>query len=90
MKALPVYDNRYIKTKIKTYGDTNFRGLNMQGDGVEWESFTIISIDSIHVYENKCNLEVYLDNCAYKIVGKQIIDYLHDHRFDSDENQFFI
>ena len=33
--SLPVYDKRYIKTKIKTYGDTNFRGLNMQGDGVE-------------------------------------------------------
>ena len=31
LNALPVYDDRYIKTKIKTYGDkvcTNFRGLN--------------------------------------------------------------
>ena len=32
LDALPVYDSRYIKIKIKTYGDkvyTNFRGLNV-------------------------------------------------------------
>ena len=32
LDALPVYDDRYIKTKMRTYGDkfcTNFRGLNM-------------------------------------------------------------
>ena len=27
-----------------------------------------------------------LDNCACKIVDKQMIDYLDDHLFDSDEN----
>ena len=30
--ALPVYDDRYIKTKIRTFGDkvyTNFHGLNV-------------------------------------------------------------
>ena len=36
LTALPVYDNRYIKTKIRTYNDevyTNFRGLNVpEGD----------------------------------------------------------
>ena len=32
LNALPVYDDRYIKTKIRTYDDkvyTNFPGLNM-------------------------------------------------------------
>ena len=40
LNALPVYDNRYVKTKIRTYGDkvyTNFRGLNVPEDGVECE-----------------------------------------------------
>ena len=35
LNALPVYDDRYIKTKIRTYGDkvyTNFCGLNVPGD----------------------------------------------------------
>ena len=32
LNNLPVYDGRYIKTKIRTYGNkvfTNFRGLNV-------------------------------------------------------------
>ena len=53
LNALPVYDDRYIKTKIRTYGDkvyTNFRGLNVPEDDIECESFTVISIDSLLVY----------------------------------------
>ena len=44
LNALPSYDDRFIKTKITTYGDkvyTNFCGLNVLEDGVE----SIISID---------------------------------------------
>ena len=47
-----LYQSRYIKTKIRTYGDkvyTNFRGLNVPEDNIECESFTVISIDSLLV-----------------------------------------
>ena len=57
-----------ITTKLKTYGDKvyiNFRRLNVLGDDIESESFTVIYIDSLLVYENKYYLQVYLDNCAY-------------------------
>ena len=70
LNALPDYGDRYIKTKIKAYGDkvyTDFRDLNLPEDEIECESFTVASIDSLHVYENKYYLQVYLDNCAYKI-----------------------
>ena len=56
LNASPDYDDRYIKTKIRTYGDkvyTCFRCLNVSENGVECESFTIISINSLLVYENK-------------------------------------
>ena len=52
LNALPVYDDRYIKTKIKTYGDkayTKFLGLNVPEDDIECESCTVISIDSLLV-----------------------------------------
>ena len=62
----------------------------MPEDGVGCESFTVISIDSLLVYENKNYLQVYLDNRAYKIVGKKMIDYLHDNVFESDEDYFFL
>ena len=55
LNALPVSDDRHIKTKIRIYGDKiyfDFRGLNVLGDGVECEYFTLTSIDSLPVYEN--------------------------------------
>ena len=84
LNTLPVYDDRYIKTKIRTYSDkfcTNFRGLNVPEDDIECESFTVISIDSLLVYKSKYYLQVYLDNCAYKIANKQMTDYLGDNLF---------
>ena len=50
LNALPVYDDRYKKTKIWIFGDkvhTNFRGLDLPEDDTECESFTVISIDSL-------------------------------------------
>ena len=79
LNALPVYVNRYIKTKIRTSGDkvyTYFRGLNGPENDIGCESFTVISIDSLLVYNKKYCLQVYLDNCAYEIKDKQITDYL--------------
>ena len=89
LNTLPVYDNRYIKTKITTYGNkiyTNFLGLNVPKDDTECESFTVITIDSLLVCKNKYYLEVYLDSCAYKIVDKQMMDYLGDNPFEIDED----
>ena len=49
LNALLIYDNRYIKTKIRIYGDkdyTNFHGLNVPEDNIECKSFIVISNDS--------------------------------------------
>ena len=46
---------------------TNFRDLNVAEDDIEGEYFTVISIDYLLVYGNKHYLQVYLDNCDYKI-----------------------
>ena len=84
MNASPVLDDRYVKTKIRTCGDkvyTRFCGLNVLEDGVECESFTIISVDSIFVYQSKYYIQVYLDKFAYKIVKTKMIDYLDDNFF---------
>ena len=39
-------------------------------------------IDSLLVYENKNYLQVYLDNCVYKIVNRQMADYLDENLFE--------
>ena len=53
---------------------------------IECESFAVISIDFLLVYQNKHYLQWYLDNCAWKIKDKQMIDYLDDNFFETDEN----
>ena len=58
-----------MKTKIRTYGDkvyTNFRDFNVPED------------DSLLVFENKYYLQVYLDNCAYKVANKQMTGCLDE------------
>ena len=72
-----------------TYSDkvhTNFWGLRVAEDGTECESFIIISIDSLFVNENKYYLLVYLVNCAFKNIDKQMIKYPGNYLFYSDEN----
>ena len=56
MDVLPVYDDRYMKTKIRTHGGkvyANFRDLNVPEDGAECESFTVIYINSLLFYDKK-------------------------------------
>ena len=53
LSVLPVYVDRYIKTKIRICANkvcTNFRGLNVCEDYMECEFFTAISIDSFCLY----------------------------------------
>ena len=54
----------------------------MPKDDIEWESFNVSSIDSLLLYSKKYYLQVYLDNCAYESVDKQMTDYLDENRFE--------
>ena len=58
-------------------------GLYVAKGGVECKSFTVISIDSLFVYENKWYLQAYLNNYAYKTVNTEIIDYFDDNLFET-------
>ena len=52
LNALPVYDDRYIKSKIKTYCNkvySNFRGLNVPEDDIECKLFRV-SLSVLYLY----------------------------------------
>ena len=56
LNALRDIKIRYMKTKIKTYGDkvyTNFLDLNVPEDDIECESFIVIYINYLLVYDKK-------------------------------------
>ena len=78
-----------MKNKIRTYGVkvyTIAQGLNVSKESVEYKSSVVIYIDSSLFYENKYYLQVYSDNCAYKVLDIHMIDYLDDSLFESDKN----
>ena len=54
----------------------------MPKDDIECESFTIIYIDILLGYQNKCYLHAYLDNFVYTIIDNQMIDYLAERLFE--------
>ena len=83
LNALSVHDDRYIKTKIRTCGENVYTNFLWHKCARRWYRIWIfyISIDSLLVYKNKYYLQVYLDNCAYKTVNKQITDYLKENLF---------
>ena len=83
LNAWPVYDDRYIKIKIRTYGDntyTNFSGPNVPEDDIDFESFIVNPIDFLLVYDKEYYL--YLHNFPDKIVKKHITDCLGENLFE--------
>ena len=81
LNSLPVYDDKYIKSKIRTYGDkdcTNFHGLNVPENEKKKKKNLLQSFLFIMYLYTTTNiyLQIYLDNCVYKTVNKQMTDYL--------------
>ena len=64
LHALPVYDDRNIKTKIRTYFNkfcTTVCELNVSEDNIQsiiYKSFTVSSIDILLLYKAKHYLQV--------------------------------
>ena len=56
--------------------------MNVPEDDIECKSFTVISIGSLFVYNKKYYLQFYLDYCAYRIVNKEMTDYLDEKLFE--------
>ena len=73
-----------------------FGGLNVPEHCVECESFTVISIGFLLIYDNEYYLQVYVHivrikrclYCASNIADKQMIDYRDDNLFETDEDLF--
>ena len=50
-------------------------------DDKKCEYFTVISVDSLLVYDKKYYLQVYLDNCAHKILNKEMTGHVDEKYF---------
>ena len=54
----------------------------MLEDDIESASFTVISTDSLLAFKTEYYLQVYLENCAFKIANKRMADYFDENIFD--------
>ena len=92
-ESKPVYgdDDKYVKTKIKTYADsmvTNFHNKTMLKEKAPCKCLSIIMLDSVIEANEKYYPQTFLEECKYvqeKIKIENHID--HDLKSDSDSNE---
>ena len=71
----PVYKYKYLKTKVKEFDGvikTNFLGKGMPKEYMYYTCIACITIDSVLRINKKNHLQVYLEECKYKIKKKQM------------------
>ena len=88
----PIYDDKYIKTKVKTFSsviNTLFSGDEIPKEKVEYACIPAISIDSVLRVNKKYYPQVYLEQCKYKMKKRELksfIDYEVDLNSDYDSD----
>ena len=87
LTALLIHGDKYIKTKIKTNDqkiNADIYDLGVPEDGVDCNCMTIISINFLFIYNKKRYMQVYLDDCVYNTVNKQMTRYRDYDFIESD------
>ena len=82
----PVYDNKYIKTKIKIYNDrinTNVYGNKMPEDNECCTCLSVMLLDYIVKIDNDYCPQIFLDECKYAINKRKIMNKIHE--FDESD-----
>ena len=66
----PIYENKYLKTKVREYDDAvkiNFLANGIPKENVHYTCIVCITIDSVMRMDKKNYPQVYLEECKYKI-----------------------
>ena len=91
LNTLPIYDDRYIKNKIRTYVDNVYTNFLVQMSQRMIQNVNLLQsflyIITLLVYYYNYYLQVHLQNCAEKIIDKQMTDYLDKNFFQNDKDQ---
>ena len=87
MSSDVIYDDQYIKTKVKTFKmvETLFDNDIIPEENIEYKCIPCISIDSVLKIDKKWNPQVYLEQCKDK-VKKRKVKYLIDYEIDLDSD----
>ena len=84
--SMPVYDEKYLKTKVREYDGvikTNFLGNGVPKENMHYTCIACITMDSVMKMEKKTFPQVYLEECKYKIKKIQMSRFINT-ELDSD------
>ena len=76
----PIYDDSYIKTKVKTFSDmikTLFDGNEIPKERIEYAFIACISVDSVLEVDKENYPQVYLEQCKYKMKKREIKSFIN-------------
>ena len=75
----PIYDDKYIKTKVKTFSsmiNTLFSGNEIPKERNHYICIAEIWFDSVLKVEKRSYPQVYLEQCNYKIKRGKPVDFI--------------
>ena len=83
LDSKPGYDgnDKYIKTKIKSYGDktiTSFQGKKVPKENASYKYFTLIMLDSVIRVNKNYYPQTLLEKCKYKIKKNKMENLIND------------
>ena len=79
----PVYgdSDKYIKTKIKLYGDnlnTYFQGKKIPKENALYKCLSLIMLDSVIKVDKKYHAQTFLGECKYEIKKNEMENLIND------------
>ena len=77
----PIYDDKYIKTKVKTFNNTintHFSGDEIPKERIHYVCISAICIDSVLSTDKKNYPQVYLEQCKYKMKKGEFLSFIDD------------
>ena len=66
----PIYENKYLKAKVREFGDnikTNFLGNGLPKEKTYYTCIANITVDSVLKMNKKNYQQFYLEECRYKV-----------------------
>ena len=77
----PIYDEKYIQTKVKAFNNTintPFSGNEIPKERIHYICSSGIYIDSVLRTDKKNYPQVYLEQCKYKIRKRELVNFIND------------
>ena len=91
--SMPVYDEKYIKAKVREFNGvikTNFLGDEIPKESMHYTCIACITIDSVMRMEKKNYLQVYLEECKYKIKKTKMNNFIKVELESESESESYI